>query len=213
MSPTSPTRSRWRPTATSCSPDRASNDGGGGYFGLARYTPDGRLDGTFGNGGTTVADFGHGGIANDVAVQPDGKIVIAGDAIGDFAVARFEPTGSPDLSFGTGGLVTTDFGLLIGNTPAPEYAHGLALQADGAIVVVGTSEFAGGTDLAMARYDRDGDLDTTFGTEGTLTVDFSGGFDSGHGVAIQHDGKIVAVGTAQDGSAFEPGLVRLLPPA
>ena len=188
---------------------RVSNDGGGGFFGLARYTPDGRLDGTFGSNGTTIGDFGHGGIAEAVVVQPDGKLLVAGNAIGDFALARFDADGSQDLTFGTGGLVTTDFGPLVGNTPAPDYAHDLAVDTDGSIVVVGTTEFGGGSDFAIARYDSDGDLDPGFGTDGLLTVDFAAGFDSGHDIAIQPDGKIVAVGTAHNGSTFEPGLIRL----
>ena len=105
--------------------------------------------------------------------------------------------------------MTTDFGRLIGNTPAPDYAHDLALDTDGTIVVIGTSEFGGGSDLAIARYDADGDLDPSFGADGRLTVDFGSGFDSGHDIAVQHDGKVLAVGTAHDGSSFEPGLVRL----
>ena len=188
---------------------RVSNDGGGGFFGLARYTPDGRLDGTFGSNGTTIGDFGHGGIAEAVVVQPDGKLLVAGNAIGDFALARFDADGSQDLAFGTGGLVTTDFGPLVGNTPATDYAHDLAVDTDGSIVVVGTTEFGGGSDFAIARYDSDGDLDPGFGTDGLLTVDFAAGFDSGHDIAIQPDGKIVAVGTAHNGSTFEPGLIRL----
>jgi uncharacterized delta-60 repeat protein len=188
---------------------RVSNDGGGGFFGLARYTPDGRLDSTFGSSGTTIADFGHGGIAEGLVAQPDGKLIVAGNALGDFALARFEPNGSPDQTFGTGGLVTTDFGQLTGNTPAPDYARDLAVDTRGNIVVVGTSEFGGGSDLAIARYDANGDLDPTFGTDGLITIDFNGGFDSGHDIALQHDGKVVAVGTAHNGSNFEPGLVRL----
>ena len=83
------------------------------------------------------------------------------------------------------------------------------MDGDGNIVVAGTSEYGGGSDLAIARYDTNGDLDGSFGTDGLFTVDFDGGFDSGHDIAVQHDGKIVAVGTAHNGSNFEPGLIRL----
>ena len=77
----------------------------------ARYNSDGSLDTSFGIGGSVVTGLLRG---SDVVIQPDGKIVVAGDSLGpqmngDFAVARFNSDGSLDTSFGIGGVVTTDF--------------------------------------------------------------------------------------------------------
>src|SRR6266487_6929602 len=100
-------------------------------FALARYNTDGSLDPTFGSGGTILTSFGGTvSAAADVVVQPDGKIVAVGIAGSDFGVARYTASGTLDPTFGSGGLVTTDFGGF-------DQANGVALQADGKIVVVG----------------------------------------------------------------------------
>jgi uncharacterized delta-60 repeat protein len=100
--------------------------------------------------------FVFGGIANGVALQADGKIVAVGSAAGDIAVARLNADGSADLSFGTNGLVTTDFGLLVGGRPASEFGNDVAIQADGKIVVAGTSQHDVESNLAVVRYDTAG---------------------------------------------------------
>ena len=119
-----------------------------------RYLPDGTPDPGFGSGGIITTDVlaGHGAQANAVAVQPDGKIVVAGLAPAppridsDFALARYNADGTPDTSFGTDGIVTTDLG-----TRADD-ARALAIQPDGRIVVAGIA----GDDIALARYTADG---------------------------------------------------------
>jgi uncharacterized delta-60 repeat protein len=139
-----------------------------------------------------------------VVIQPDGKIVVAGGAFplftfaGDFKVVRYNPNGSLDTSFGSGGIVTTTF-------PGDgSYAFAIALQSDGKIIAAGTDfvDFNIGdmsdTDFALARYNPDGSLDTTFGNGGTVTTDFFGNEDDVFSVLIQPDGKIVAVGSAND---------------
>ena len=107
--------------------------------------------------------------------------------------------------------MTTDFGNLITGRPAPDFGKDVAVQADGRIVVVGVSELAVGADLALARYLDSGSLDPSFGSDGLLNIDFAGGFDSGHDVAIQTDGKIVAVGEAVNGTTVQFALVRVNP--
>lgn len=92
--------------------------------------------------------------------------------------------GDLDVTFGASGLVMTDFG------SGTAFGYGVALQSDGRIVAVGQS----GNDFALARYDTNGNLDATFGAFGRVATDFAGGLDSGRGVAIQSDGKIVAAG-------------------
>jgi uncharacterized delta-60 repeat protein len=168
--------------------------GGVPDFALARYNPDGSLDPTFGTGGQVTTDFSGGNDqAFGVAIQSDGKIVVAGVATIDFALVRYNPDGSLDTRFGTGGKVTTDF------SGDSDHAHGVAIQPDGKIVVAGTAGFA---EFALARYNTDGTLDTGFRTDGKLTTDFSGGIEQAHGVAIQPDGKIVVVGVAGEDFAL-----------
>ena len=165
----------------------------GGAFALARYNVDGSLDAAFGSGGKVVTDLGTTDPTStifDIAVQPDGKIVAAGTrGFDDFALARYNPDGTLDSSFGTGGVVVTDFG------PGFDGAGALELQIDGRIVVAGQAGVDDGhKDFALARYLPDGTLDTAFGGTGLVTTDFSGAFDGASGLVVQPDGKIVAAG-------------------
>ena len=173
-------------------------------FAVARYNADGTLDSTFGNGGKVRTDFpGLAAVASSVVIQPDGKIVVAGGAfplfsfLGNFEIVRYNANGSLDRSFGSGGVVTTVF-------EAGSYASAVALQSDGKIVAAGTVfvDFNIGdqsdTDFALARYNANGSLDTTFGTGGLVSTDFVGREDDAFSVLIQPDGKIVAVGSAND---------------
>jgi uncharacterized delta-60 repeat protein len=177
-------------------------------FAVARYNPDGTLDKTFGAGGKVQTDFpGLAAVASSVIVQPDGKIVVAGGAFplftfaGDFKVARYNPDGSLDTSFGDGGIVTTIF-------PEGSYAFDVGLQADGKIIAAGTVfvDFNPGessnTDFALARYNPDGTPDATFGDAGQVSTDFLGLEDDAFSILIQSDGKIVAVGSANDPATF-----------
>ncbi|HEU4836724.1 MAG TPA: delta-60 repeat domain-containing protein [Pyrinomonadaceae bacterium] len=139
---------------------------------LARYNPDGSLDQTFGNGGLVKTDFNEMESARAVAIQPDGKIVVAGtisrfDGSTDFAVLRYHEDGTLDSSFGQGGLVSTDFYNTV------DSAADLAITPNGEIVVAGTvwwvTDFVD-SDFAVVRYDSDGNLDMTFGDHGKVTV-------------------------------------------
>ena len=129
-------------------------------FGVAAYRADGTPDPGFGTAGIVKTDIlGGGDQANAVAVQPDGKIVVAGSAVrngidGDFALVRYNADGTPDQSFGTGGIVTTDLGT------QSDAARALVIAPDGKIVVAGSA----GEDIGLARYTSGGVLDTTFGT-------------------------------------------------
>ena len=164
-------------------------------FALARYNSDGTLDASFGGDGKVTTDFSAGWDgAKGVAIQADGKIVVAGTAgRTKFALARYSSDGTLDRTFGVNGKVRTDF------TSGFDSAYGVAIQADGRIVVVGQ---AGSyyqqrdTKFALARYNSDGTLDATFGSDGKVMTRFTSGYESATGVAIQADGKIVAAGTA-----------------
>jgi uncharacterized delta-60 repeat protein len=169
----------------------------------------GDLDGTFGTGGKVRTDFESGEQAFAVAVQPDGKIVAAGGLTAEFELARYNPDGSLDGTFGTGGKVTTRFGLGIPFT----VAHALVLQPDGKIVVAGTATPATDWDFGLARYNPNGTLDATFGAGGRVTTDISGHLsaDLVWAVALQPDGKLVVAGstTGPSGEAF--ALARYMP--
>jgi len=168
-----------------------SAGGGAGVsdFGLARYNPNGSLDASFSGDGKQTTDFGGFDEATGVALQGDGKIFVVGQtALSDFALARYNPNGSLDTSFSGDGKQRTDFG-------GDDRATGVALQEDGKIIAAG----GGADDFALARYMPDGTLDTSFSGDGKETTDFFGGVDEATGVALQGDGKIVAVGRAGGG--------------
>jgi uncharacterized delta-60 repeat protein len=171
-------------------------------FALVRYTTGGNLDTTFGTGGKVTTDFfGFEDGALAVVLQPDGKIVAAGFAAkqsadqgsNDFALARYNPDGSLDTTFGNGGKVTTDF------FGSDDSAQAMALQPNGQIVLAGFAETAARTNIefAVGRYNADGSLDTAFGSGGKVTTAFSEFSDFALAVALQPDGKIVAAGNTQ----------------
>jgi uncharacterized delta-60 repeat protein len=148
----------------------------------------------FGAGGTVVTPVGSAAAGvHSVAVQGDGKIVVAGFAFdgtqNDFAVARYNANGTLDTTFNHTGEVLTHFG------STPSAAFGLALQGDGKIVVVGEA----GTQFAVARYNANGTLDTTFNHTGEVLTSFAGSTAFANAVALQGDGKIVVVGEAGTG--------------
>jgi uncharacterized delta-60 repeat protein len=161
---------------------------------VLRYDSSGVLDGTFGGGDGIVTDAlgAGGGNTPGLALQPDGGIVIAGTSVStnneNVVVLRYDSSGDPDATFGGGdGQVTTDVG------PGPDEGSDVALQGDGKIVVAGSSNFAKGE---VVRYDADGTLDTTFSGDGKVfTALGQGGFGGFSGIAIQPNGKILAVGT------------------
>src|SRR6266704_1317908 len=185
-----------------------NNDYSNEDFVVTRYNTNGTLDNTFGTGGKVRTDFpGLAAVPSAVVIQPDGKIVVAGGAFpqftfaGNFEVVRYNPNGSLDRSFGNGGIVTTTF-------PEGSYAFDVALQPDGKIIAAGTVfvDFIPGessnTDFALARYNPNGSLDTTFGNGGRAMTDFVGLEDDAFSVLIQPDGKIVAVGSANDPATY-----------
>jgi uncharacterized delta-60 repeat protein len=173
-----------------------------GDFTVVRYNPDGSLDSSFGSGGKVITDFGGDDIPFAVKTQQDGKIVVAGVAsnggtLFDFALARYNIDGSLDQTFDSDGRVTTDF---FGIT---EFLFDIAIQPDGKIVAAGRASPGRGSDLALARYNTNGSLDPAFGINGKVTTDFFGGIDEAITVIIQPDGKIIAAGTVQTNSVVE----------
>ena len=171
----------------------------------------GDLDPTFGNGGKLTTIFAGGSppyaSAYALAIQTDGKVVAVGAAsIGPgniaFAVARYNGDGNLDSGFGTGGKVTTDFS----NTT--DAAFSVAIQADGRLVLAGyvrNTLDIDGADFALARYNTDGSLDTSFGTGGRVTTDISGHVDIATSVAVMADGRVLVGGSgASQSSSLDP---------
>ena len=168
---------------------------------VARYWPSGMPDRTLGNGaGFVVTDLGNADeYPVDVAIAPNGRIVVAGETRGGgqdwpaIVTVRYLMNGSLDASFAGDGIVTTDL-----PGPVGEHAGGVAVQGDGRVVVAGSAWEPGtGQNFALLRYAVDGSLDPTFGGgDGWLTTDF-GGYDSARAVTIQPDGRILVAGEGQ----------------
>ncbi|MCG3155068.1 MAG: hypothetical protein DKINENOH_01670 [bacterium] len=164
-------------------------------FAVARYNSDGSLDASFGTSGIVITDFSMShDTGYDVALQADGKIIVTGSvwsSRSSFGLARYNSDGSPDNSFGSNGKLVTSFGPSGG-----AIAHGVVVQTDGRIVVAG--EMSAGSsstrDLALARYNGDGSLDSGFGVGGKVTTDYGATENYGYGVGLQSDGKIVVAG-------------------
>jgi uncharacterized delta-60 repeat protein len=169
-----------------------SYNGANDDFALVRYNADGSLDASFGVGGKVTTAFGSAGdFGYSVALQSDGKIVVAGrgGSSFDFALARYNANGSLDTSFDGDGKVTTNLG-------ADDRGYSVAFQSDGKIVVAGASA----PDLALVRYNVSGSLDTSFGGDGKVTANL--GFDdTAYGAVIQSDGKIVVAGESANNFA------------
>ncbi len=156
----------------------------------------GGRDFSFGSDGRVFHDGGWGNDAAwDVAMQADGKLVVVGsirlDSLDEFFIMRLSTNGSLDSSFGSGGagFTTVNFG-------QNSVAHAVALQQDGKIVVVGSTDV--GTSIAVARLNSNGSLDTSFDTDGMTTYNGYWGVDEGWDVVILHDsGKILVAGSSE----------------
>ncbi|MBL7899675.1 MAG: T9SS type A sorting domain-containing protein [Crocinitomicaceae bacterium] len=171
-------------------------------FVVVRLNTNGSLDATFGGDGIVTTDFNNfDDAAHSVVIQPDGKIVVGGEAstaMGpDFAVARYNIDGSLDNTFSGNGKVTADF------DNDWDYGISMALQADGKIVLGGYRyEMTTDYDFALARFTTDGVLDNTFSSDGKTTTDFGFFQDYISEIAIQPDGKIVASGFGISGVTY-----------
>jgi len=171
-------------------------------FSINSYAQDGSLDLSFGIGGkvTTAISGGDDDNGKSVAIQSDGKIVVAGTTINDgdrdFAIVRYNNDGTLDLSFGTDGKVVTDFG------SNWDECYSVAIQSDGKIVAAGNIANGSTLDFAISRYNSDGTLDLSFDNDGMLTTDFAGKSDIITSIALQGDGKIVATGITTSATAF-----------
>ncbi|HXQ73757.1 MAG TPA: hypothetical protein VN844_24865, partial [Pyrinomonadaceae bacterium] len=172
-------------------------------FALARYNANGSLDASFGDAGKVVFDFfGSFDQANAAVLQPDGKIIVVGSASYDnfntdigFALTRINPDGTTDFGFASGGKQITSFFDLGAK------ANGVVLQPDGRFVVAGTASDTAtrpvATDFAVARYNSDGSLDSSFGIGGESSVPFAdSATEQANALVLAPDGKIIVSGAA-----------------
>ena len=174
----------------------------GGDFAVARYRPDGGLDPSFGDGGLVRTSFPPvaspyggtivpGSVRNSVAIQADGKLVVAGFVDDDpysnqeaTALVRYNRDGSLDTSFGNGGLVISTLG---------NGASSVAIQWDGKIVVDGPGT-SYGSGAEVERFNADGSVDTTFGTGGVVSLPTLTGVGGSRSILVRLDGKLDVVG-------------------
>lgn len=171
------------------------------YFALARFTPGGQLDPTFGVNGTVLTDLGAGmsNEAYDVAVDAADRIVMVGTTrrsatADDFALVRYTRDGRLDATFGGSGIVLTDFG------GVDNAAQGVTIQPDGRIVVAGTTgRYQLASSYLIARYTDAGLLDAGFDGDGSVVTAFGNGYnyrdlDRSAAVAVDPGGRIVVTG-------------------
>lgn len=185
------------------------------FITLVVFAVAGDLDTTFDTDGRVVTAVGAGSDAGyAVAIQPtDGKIVVVGSSQNgtdsDFVVLRYNTNGSLDSSFDGDGIVTTNFEEIMFSE---DVAGGVAIDSDGKIVVVGSAQDGFGfSDFAIARYNTDGSLDTSFDGDGRALVKMSDLSDAASSVAIDSAGRIVIAGSALNTTLFvsQLGVARL----
>ena len=180
-------------------------------FAIYRFNTNGSLDNTFSSDGKTSTGFGwqmHDTVY-DLAIW-SGKIIAFGQTCDyyqdhcDFALARYNPNGTPDTSFSGDGKVTTDLG-------GYEHGYAVSIQSDGKIIAAGDSDGNTFGGFALARYNTSGSLDTTFSGDGKLIKRFVSGFGGyATGLAIQSDGKIVVIGVTKNAiGSTHFGLARI----
>ncbi|MEH1968191.1 putative Ig domain-containing protein [Nostoc sp.] len=165
-------------------------------FAVVRYNSDGTLDTSFDSDGKVITDIGSktSDTGRSIALQADGKILVAGVSSSNFAVVRYNSNGSLDTDFNTTGKVTTDIG-----DGTNDNAYSVTLQGDGKIIVAGVSI----NNFALVRYDSNGSLDTSFGSNGIVTTDIgSKTTDTAYSVSVQADGKILVAGSSSSNFAL-----------
>jgi len=176
-------------------------------FTVLRYGAIGSLDASFGDSGKTTTTVAKQSNANSVAMQSEGKIVVAGNAFIDnnnnnFGVVRYNANGKLDSSFNKTGKTTADFG-------GHDLPRSVGVHGDGRIVVAGYTTNASKKQCALACFKANGSLETSFNGTGKVVTNFGGDGDAeGQGVAAQSDGKTVVVGYATVAGVQQFALAR-----
>ena len=176
-------------------------------FAIARYNNNGTPDTSFNGNGSVITDFDNnrGEPAMDIAIDLNGKIIAAGFAHNgvnyDFAVVRYNTNGSLDFSFNSNGIVTTDLG-------GDDRISGVAIDSSGKILVVGRTGSSSDYDIAIVRYNVDGTIDLSFGTNGIVNLSLGGNDDRARELAFDSNGKIVVVGRSNASGNFDFVVMR-----
>ncbi|CAE78065.1 delta-60 repeat domain-containing protein [Bdellovibrio bacteriovorus] len=168
---------------------------------LARYNPDGSLDGSFGTGGTLLLDLGDVDRAHDGRYLSDGKLLITGTTQNMFMLLRLNSNGTLDTTWGSGtGYLTTNFG-------GTNHVHvKMAILPDDRVILAGQVD----SHFGVARYNADGSLDPSFGTAGSTLVTVAGSTaEDFHDLGVQSDGRILLVGGAVHGALYKAIVLRL----
>ncbi len=174
--------------------------------GVLRYLTDGSIDTSFGSGGTTLVDGGILGSERPaVALQADGRIVVAATAYGsggttDFLVLRLTTAGQPDTTFGSGGRVLVDA------SGARDFATAVQVRGDGSILVAGSGGTGANLQFQLVALNGDGTLLGGFGSGGRVAVDFDGSSDVAYALAVVGEGAAQRIHLA--GSATVSGAAR-----
>ena len=178
-------------------------------FAIVRYNTDGTLDNSFSGDGKATTNIGTHDYARSVAVQSDGKIVVAGESrIGeqyDVAVVRYNTDGTLDNSFSGDGKATTSI------NDSDDRASQVVIhenQNERKIIVAGNSHTNGYFDFGVVRYNTDGTLDNSFSGDGIVTTDFDNGSDEAYSIAVHTNGKILVAGEAEINGQADFGVVR-----
>jgi uncharacterized delta-60 repeat protein len=172
-------------------------------FAVVRYNIDGSLDNSFGNGGIVTNDIGGNDRPFSMAIQNDGKIILAGRSTipqSNFAIVRYNINGTLDNTFDSDGILYYDFG---GTSAASE----LAIQSDGKIVVCGRAYLSGNNNIGIIRVNTDGSLDNSFGNSG-VAIQLAN--ITPYDMKIQTDGKLVVLGAGDNGSDLDINILRFL---
>ena len=181
--------------------------GSSSAFALLRLNSDGGLDTSFGVGGSVTATIGAtGNTSRALALQPDGKILVAGDyangSNNDFAVVRFNANGTLDTTFGSGGKAVSPAGT------STDYAYSVALQSTGHILVAGYAYVGSTSDFAMVRFTAAGSVDSSFGVAGRILTPIGTGDDYGLVIRVQPDDRIVFAGSTRTGTYTDTAVLR-----
>jgi uncharacterized delta-60 repeat protein len=172
---------------------------------LARFNANGTLDNTFGTNGVVDLTAGNGYIGKSLAIQTDGKMVIAcasQSTVGNFVVIRCNANGIVDNDFGINGKVSTNVGT------ANSFAKSLVLQPNGKIIVCGAAKENSSDVFAMVRYTTNGSVDISFNSNVIVLTNFSPIHANANAVTIQPDGKILLTGSTTNTSNADIVLAR-----
>lgn len=178
--------------------------GPNGIF-ISKYNPDGLIDNTYNSNGVNgipgTKEIGYGSnyeFCHTIVIQADNKLILAGSSNGDFALARLNQNGDYDTDFSNDGKMIFSFGAGNGSK-----INKVLLQSDGKIIAVGQAYNGVNFDFGIARFNTNGSLDTSFGTDGKAIIPIGPANDFGKDTLLQPDGKILIVGYSNNALGYD----------